>query len=99
MAAASILAREEFLRSLIAMQKDYGMKIPKGASAAVKDVAAQIVKKMGPQSLLKAAKCHFRTTDQVLEQAGSSRKDLGPEGQIVSKTFAAGHFSKRPAKG
>lgn len=84
-AAASILAREEFLRSLQKMGKTYDAEIPKGASSAVKDAGEALVKKHGPEILLKTVKCHFKTTDQVLEKAGKDRSVLGPEGQAVSK--------------
>ena len=76
-AAASILARGGFLRALRKLESVYGVEIPKGASARVVDAAVELVKKHGPEVLLDAAKCHFRTTDKVLEAAGYSRQDLG----------------------
>jgi len=85
-AAASILAREGFLRSLKKMSLDLGVPIPKGASDQVRAAAETLVRKHGPQILLRTAKCHFRTTEQVLAAAGSSRAALGPEGQAVSRS-------------
>jgi ribonuclease HIII len=84
-AAASILAREGFLRSLKEMEKKYGTTLHKGASAAVVESAVEMAKKHGPAVLLETAKCHFKTTDAVLKQVNSTRSALGPEGQAVSK--------------
>jgi ribonuclease HIII len=84
-AAASILARAGFLRALGTMREKYGIDIPKGASEQVKDAALKLVEKHGPQVLLDTSKCHFRTTDLVLEKAGKTRADLGPEGAATSK--------------
>ena len=86
-AAASILARAAFLDGLKQLHKQYGIKIPKGASPQVREAAVEIVKKHGPQALLDCAKCHFKTTDQVLEAAGSARAALGPEGQAKSRSM------------
>jgi ribonuclease HIII len=85
-AAASVLAREAFLRALGKLGERYGIEPHKGASEQVKASAIELVKKEGPEILLKTCKCHFRTTDQVLAACGSSRAALGPEGQAVSRT-------------
>jgi ribonuclease HIII len=84
-AAASVLARESFLRSLRKLGEDLGVPIHKGASDAVRETAIQLVRQRGPAVLLTSVKCHFRTTDQVLAAAGLDRKVLGPEGQAVSR--------------
>src|ERR1035441_6960388 len=60
-AAASILARHEFVTRLGALEKQFGTKLPKGASAAVDAAAKEIVAKDGPEGLAKVAKMHFRT--------------------------------------
>ncbi len=85
-AAASVLAREAFLRGLGKLGETYGIQAHKGASEQVKASAIELVKKAGPEILLKTCKCHFRTADQVLSACGSSRAALGPEGQAVSRT-------------
>jgi len=69
-AAASILARDEFVRRLKALGKEYGVLLPKGASAAVKVAAVELLKKHGRDALPKVAKTHFRTAQQVLTEAG-----------------------------
>jgi len=86
-AAASIIAREAFLRALGKMTDTYRMVIPKGASAQVKEIATGLVAQHGPGILLKTAKCHFKTTDAVLERAKLSRSDLPAEGQVKSKPY------------
>jgi ribonuclease HIII len=93
-AAASILAREEFLRSLHAMKEEFKTEIPKGASEMVREAAASLVRARGASVLLQTSKCHFRTTDQILQATGHSRSELGPEGQIVSKVYDADRFRK-----
>jgi ribonuclease HIII len=60
-AAASILARNEFVKRLAALEKDFGMKLPKGASAAVDAAAKEFIAKHGADNLPKVAKMHFRT--------------------------------------
>ena len=94
-AAASIIAREIFLRALKKQEEFHGVSMPKGASAGVREWAVELVKKKGPAILLETAKCHFKTTDQVLKAAGSSRAALGPEGQAVSKAYT---YKKKKAK-
>lgn len=65
-AAASILARDEFLRRLKALSEEAGMDLPKGASSAVEEAAVRLVRLHGPDSLERYAKTHFRTTRRVL---------------------------------
>jgi ribonuclease HIII len=60
-AAASILARNEFVMRLDSMGKKYGMIFPKGASAAVDAAAKEFVARHGAENLPKVAKMHFRT--------------------------------------
>ncbi len=60
-AAASILARDEFVRRLADLEKSYAMELPKGASSAVDAAAKDFVAKHGAETLAKAAKMHFRT--------------------------------------
>jgi ribonuclease HIII len=60
-AAASILARNEFVSRLRDMAKQYEMTFPKGASAAVDAAAKEFVARRGAENLGKVAKMHFRT--------------------------------------
>lgn len=90
-AAASIIARAAFVQAMDEMGKRYLIKIPKGASVQVKDVAAELVKKHGPLILLKTCKCHFKTADDVLQGLGLKREVLGEHGAITSKSAREDH--------
>ena len=68
-AAASIIARNEFVMRLRRLGREYGMELPKGASTAVEEAAVQLVTKHGRDALAKVAKMHFRTSQKVLEGA------------------------------
>jgi ribonuclease HIII len=65
-AAASIIARNEFVMRLRKLGKEYGVELPKGASAAVDAAGVELVKKHGRDALAKVAKMHFRTSQKVL---------------------------------
>ncbi len=69
-AAASILARAEFLTRLHFLSKEVGVDLPKGASEQVEAAAAVLVRERGPDILSKVAKTHFKTTVRVLAAAG-----------------------------
>jgi ribonuclease HIII len=60
-AAASILARDEFVSRLRKLGQPYGVEFPKGASAKVDQVAKEFVTTRGADELRKVAKVHFRT--------------------------------------
>ena len=94
-AAASVIARELFIRACLDMGKEcFGEdtegqdKIPLGSSdPRVRELAEGMVRKNGPIWLMNHCKAHFQTTDKVLAACGCSRADLPPEGQIVSSTM------------
>lgn len=65
-AAASIVARAEFLRRLQALGDRYGRPLPKGAGAVIAAGKA-FVRQHGPHALGQVAKLHFRTTHQILQ--------------------------------
>jgi ribonuclease HIII len=60
-AAASILARHEFVTRLAGLEKAYDLTLPRGASAAVDAAAKQFIGERGVENLPKVAKMHFRT--------------------------------------
>jgi ribonuclease HIII len=66
-AAASLLARAEFLKRLFFLSRDIGVDLPKGASSMVEEAGVQLVRKHGVQILDKVAKKHFKTTGRVIE--------------------------------
>ena len=65
-AAASVLARAEFLVRLKRLSDEVGTTLPKGASAAVELAAKMIIKKHGRERLDSVAKLHFKNTQAVL---------------------------------
>jgi ribonuclease HIII len=68
-AAASLLARAEFLKRLHFLSRDVGVDLPKGASSLVEEAGAKLVRLHGAQILDKVAKKHFKTTGRVLNLA------------------------------
>jgi ribonuclease HIII len=60
-AAASILARDEFVKRLAALGRDCGAELPKGAGINVDAVAKELFSQHGAGALGKVAKMHFRT--------------------------------------
>lgn len=65
-AAASVLARAEFLRRLERLSKEIGHPLPKGASMEVISAGRVLVRAHGEEILRKVAKLHFKTTMAVL---------------------------------
>ncbi len=64
-AAASIFAREGFVRWLDAAGERHGVPLPKGVSPAVKQNAAELVARHGRGILEVVAKMHFRTALEI----------------------------------
>ena len=60
-AAASILARAEFLRRLERLGDEFGIELPKGAGNVI-PTAKRFVEKYGRDKLGEIAKLHFKTT-------------------------------------
>ncbi len=65
-AAASIIARAEYVRQMEKLSDQAGVQLPKGASDAVKDAAREIISKHGANALHRFAKMHFKTAKEVL---------------------------------
>jgi ribonuclease HIII len=65
-AAASIVARWEFVRRLEKLGETAGVPLPKGASAAVIEAGRKLVAARGGEALGQFAKLHFRTTHFVM---------------------------------
>ncbi len=64
-AAASIIARHEFVTRLNRLGRQFGVTLPKGASVAVEAAARELVAKHGGAVLPQTAKLHFRTTQKI----------------------------------
>ncbi|MES1167293.1 MAG: ribonuclease HIII [Pseudomonadota bacterium] len=69
-AAASVVARAEFVRQMHLLSKKFGAKLQKGAGPLVKEQAHQIIEKFGVRALGDFAKLHFRTAYEVVKDAG-----------------------------
>jgi len=74
-AAASILARDEFVTRLARLEQEYGLALPKGAGPAVDAAAAAFVARHGPEKLPEVAKMHFRNAARALGQPEPPRVD------------------------
>ena len=64
-AAASIVARAEFLRRMEKLSEECGFPLPKGASDQVDSAARRIVEQMGKEALNRFTKLHFKNTLRV----------------------------------
>lgn len=64
-AAASILARNYFLEGMEKLEKEFQIKLPKGASKQVIAAGRKIILKLGEEILSKISKTHFKTYLQV----------------------------------
>ncbi len=65
-AAASILARAEFVRRMDELGKTAGITLPKGAGGKVDEAAAEVVRNGGKNLLRSVAKMHFRNAEKAL---------------------------------
>ena len=78
-AAASVLARAAFLTRLKSLGERFGVELPKGASAQVKEVARAIFRKHGPEALKSVCKFHFKTFAEVTGQLPLGDGDAATE--------------------
>ena len=69
-AAASIVARAEFVRLMRGLSREFGDKLQKGAGAPAKAQARVLIDKFGARALGRFAKLHFRTCYEVVSAAG-----------------------------
>ena len=61
-AAASVLARAEFLSRMERLSRECGFDLPKGASSLVDEAAKKLVAKSGKDTLNRFVKLHFKNT-------------------------------------
>jgi ribonuclease HIII len=64
-AAASVIARDAFLKGIESLSQEYELQLPRGAYQ-VTEAGKEFVKKHGDEALQNVAKLHFRTTKIVL---------------------------------
>ena len=67
-AAASIIARAEFLIRLRELGEEHDLLLPKGAGPPVDAAGAEFVRRHGFETLPQVAKVHFKNTDKVRNQ-------------------------------
>ena len=64
-AAASVLARAEFLRIMSELEAQAGMPLPKGGGAAATDCARMLAQKLGKNALGNFVKLHFANYKRI----------------------------------
>lgn len=72
-AAASIIARAEFLKRLYFLSKDVGVELPKGSSPLAEEAGVKLVELKGIQVLDQTAKKHFKLTPRILNVVRDKR--------------------------
>ena len=65
-AAASVLARDEFIRRIRDLEVKYETEFPKGASPQVISAAKQFTQQHGNDLIHRVAKVHFKITNQII---------------------------------
>ena len=65
-AAASVLARDSFVRSMNELSARFGVNLPKGANPAVRETIRIFAAKHGREALAEVGKLHFKTFGEVL---------------------------------
>ena len=89
-AAASILARDEYVTRLRKLGQQHGIELPKGASDLVEAAARDFVSRHGPDALANVAKMHFRTSYRVLGLPEPPREEWRPRGKKDGASPAGG---------
>ncbi|MEM9802695.1 MAG: ribonuclease HIII [Planctomycetota bacterium] len=67
-AAASIIARQEFLLGLQELSEAFGVPLHKGAGAPTDKAGVHLVRDQGESALHGAAKLHFKNTRKILDR-------------------------------
>ncbi len=78
-AAASVLARESFLRGLVKLGEGAGCQLAKGASAKVEEIGRRILAEKGEDGLSRLVKKHFRTYPKILGLENPAVHELSPK--------------------
>ena len=64
-AAASIIARNQFVKKMYSLSNQYGVDLPMGANPRVKTQARLFIEEHGRDALANVAKLHFKTTQEL----------------------------------
>jgi len=68
-AAASVIARQEFLACMNELSTEFGADLRKGAGTLVDDAGRELVRTHGAEVLTQVAKMHFKNTQKILPDA------------------------------
>ena len=69
-AAASILAREAFLRGMNALSDELRVALPRGAGAQVNELGRKLLAERGKEVFPRCAKLHFKTWTELQTEVG-----------------------------
>lgn len=72
-AAASVIARQEFLLALQELSEEHGVALRKGAGSPTDRAGVEFVRQHGLDALGRVAKLHFKNTQKVKRLAGLER--------------------------
>ena len=64
-AAASILAREQFLKGMAKLSAEVGVPLPRGCGAEVRAVGKKLFETHGAEIFQRCAKTHFKTCNEL----------------------------------
>lgn len=64
-AAASVIARYQFIQKMRQLSNRFGVDLPFGANSIVKTRAKEVIARHGRESLGEVAKLHFKTTNEL----------------------------------
>lgn len=70
-AAASVLARAEFLKRLHFLSQEVQVELPKGSSPLAEEAGVRLVRLQGVEILGRVAKKHFKLTRRILQVVNS----------------------------
>jgi ribonuclease HIII len=65
-AAASILARKTFIEGLDQLSREFGIRLPKGASAQTIAAGRDFIRTHGREAIASVCKMHFKTLDAII---------------------------------
>lgn len=69
-AAASVVARADYVKVMRGLSQRYGEPLQKGAGPKVREQGLDIIRRLGARALGDYAKLHFRTAYELVKEAG-----------------------------
>jgi len=77
-AASSIVARATWLQQMKNLEDECGESLPKGSGANAKEKAKAIIARLGPDSLNRFCKLHFKTAYEAMGKTPPAKKAWNP---------------------